>query len=67
MAKPKHKVTAFKITGKGDELLISALTRSPRGTQVAFKSDKAKNPKGDKKARNQNIQKAIDRLLGTEE
>lgn len=66
MAKPKHHVTGLRLYAKGDKFDLTALTKSPRGTQIPFTSTKGSGIKGPADARQREIRHAIDKLLGKE-
>lgn len=59
----KHKVTAIKAQGRGDDMVLSLMTQSPRGTQVPFKSVEVKRGEKTKKEMKIALAVAVEKLL----
>lgn len=57
-----HKLTAVKVSERHGEITVSAMTRSPRGTQIAFKQLTVGKRGTDKKAFRAKLEAAIDKL-----
>ena len=55
----KHKIVAYKITGKRDGLTITAMTESPRGTRIPFEQVKLSSEGKDKEAMRSEIEQAV--------
>jgi len=57
------KVNAIRVDLRGDEVVITAMGQSPRGTKVRLRQETAKGRKGDKETFRQNIVQAIEKVI----
>lgn len=57
------KVNAIRVDMEQDQLKITAVGQSPRGTKIRLRQAVAKGRKGDKKAFRENILKAIEEVV----
>jgi hypothetical protein len=62
-----HKVVAIKMAERNGELVITALTESPRGTRIPFQQRKIPKNLANKAARNAAIELAVAEMLAVQE
>lgn len=63
----EHAITGIKMSKKGDDLVISAMTKSPRGTTVPFKSIVINGDRKDKQEFKRRVETALNQLLSKAE
>lgn len=62
----RHKITAIKVTKKGDDLILTAMTQSPRGTSVMLEREVVSGRKEAREALNTKVALALGKLLPSE-
>lgn len=59
-----HVITAYRLTAKGDQVTITALTQSPRGTKVIVGSRTITKPVDNRSEFKKRLAEVIDELSG---